>query len=185
MPAVVLVLVLLGAVVCPGPAAGHQRRSSAAAAGPTAAGPLGGGTGDSDRGERRAGFVLPIDRPVTDRFRRPLTDWGPGNRGWEFATVPGDPVVSVGPGTVVFAGPVAGRGVVTVAHAGGLRSSVTGLVTVDVRAGQVVEAGTRLGGARAGLHLGFRRGGRYIDPAAVFGLTPHAVLVPLPRRGHS
>ena len=181
MPATVLVLVLLGAVVCPGPAAGELRRSSPLDSSVLDSSPVESSAAGGGRGEHRPGFIVPVNRPVTDRFRRPLTDWGPGNRGWEFATVRGDPVVSVGPGIVVFAGPVAGRGVVTVAHVGGLLSSVTGLATVDARPGQVVEAGTRLGGARTGLHLGFRRGGRYIDPALVFGLTPHAVLVPLPR----
>jgi murein DD-endopeptidase MepM/ murein hydrolase activator NlpD len=125
-------------------------------------------------------WVLPVERPVVDLFRPPSTPWGPGNRGWEFASVPGDPVVAVGSGVVVFAGDVAGRGVVTLAHPQGLLSSVTGLSAVTVGRGELVAAGKRIGTAAARLHLGFRRNGVYIDPASIYGSGQHAVLVPVP-----
>jgi murein DD-endopeptidase MepM/ murein hydrolase activator NlpD len=124
----------------------------------------------------------PLDRPVVDPFRAPAGPYGPGNRGLEYASVPGDLVRAIGPGVVVFAGPVAGRGVVSVVHPDGLRSSLTGLVGVAVSVGQVVATGTPVGRAGPGLHLGVRRDGRYIDPATLFGLDPprHAKLVPVP-----
>lgn len=125
-----------------------------------------------------------MQRRVVDHFRPPATRWGAGNRGWEFATGEGDPVVAVGTGVVTFAGWVAGRGVVTIDHGDGLLSSVTGMAAVLVLRGQVVVAGQLLGRAREGLHLGFRQHGTYIDPALFFNRARHAVLVPVPGGAH-
>jgi murein DD-endopeptidase MepM/ murein hydrolase activator NlpD len=127
-------------------------------------------------------YSPPVDAPVVDPFRPPATPYGPGNRGLEYATVPGTPARAIGAGTVTFAGPVAGRGVVTVEHPDGLRSSLTGLVEVRVTAGDRVDRGQVLGTTAATLHLGVRRGDDYVDPAALFGAGPpvHAVLVPVP-----
>jgi murein DD-endopeptidase MepM/ murein hydrolase activator NlpD len=82
-------------------------------------------------------------------------------------------VLAAGAGVVVFAGPLAGRGVVSIAHAGGIRTTYEPL-TVLVSAGQGVELGTVLGhltqghegcaGAPACLHWGARRGVEYLDP---------------------
>jgi len=41
----------------------------------------------------------------------------------DLAGAPGQPVYAAGPATVVFAGKLAGRPVVSLAHAGGLRTS--------------------------------------------------------------
>lgn len=125
----------------------------------------------------------PVDAPVTDAFRAPATPYGPGNRGLEYATVPGTPVRTIGAGVVVFAGPVARRGVVTVEHPDGLRSSLTGLATIAVAPGRMVVAGEVVGTTGPLLHLGVRRAGRYIDPASLFAdptAPRHAVLVPVP-----
>lgn len=128
-----------------------------------------------------APYRYPVHRPVVDRFRPPTSRYGPGNRGWEFDTVPGDPVAAVGAGTVAFAGSVAGRGVVTIAHPDGLLSSLTGLGRIDVAPGDRVVAGQVVGVAGERLHLGFRRAGVYLDPALLLGAEAlHAVLVPVP-----
>lgn len=132
------------------------------------------------QGAASSGWELPVQRRVADRFRPPVTDWGAGNRGWEFATSEGDPVVAVGAGVVTFAGWVAGRGVVTIDHGGGLLSSVTGMTGVLVLRGQAVGAGHLLGRAQQRLHLGFRQDGTYIDPALLYTRVRHAVLVPVP-----
>lgn len=126
----------------------------------------------------------PVDAPVSDPFRAPLGPYGPGNRGLEYATGPGTPATAIGVGVVTFAGQVAGRGVVTVLHPDGLRSSLTGLRTVEVAVGRPVDHSTVLGSTGGVLHLGVRRGIEYLDPALLFG-TPtaaplHAVLVPVP-----
>ena len=65
----------------------------------------------------------PVDAPVVDPFRPPTSPYGPGNRGIDYATVPGTVVRTIAPGTVTFAGVVAGTRYVTVTHADGLRSS--------------------------------------------------------------
>lgn len=125
----------------------------------------------------------PVDAAVVDPFRAPTTPYGPGNRGLEYATVPGAPARSIGAGVVAFAGPVAGRGVVSVDHPDGLRSSLTGLVSIGVHRGDRVASGDVVGTTGAGLHLGVRRGDEYLDPAILFesASTPlHAVLVPVP-----
>ncbi|MFM9034482.1 MAG: M23 family metallopeptidase, partial [Mycobacterium sp.] len=60
---------------------------------------------------------------VTRAFDAPVPDWQRGHRGVDLAGRPGQPVYSAGPGTVVFAGSLAGRPVISVAHEGGLRTS--------------------------------------------------------------
>jgi septal ring factor EnvC (AmiA/AmiB activator) len=125
-------------------------------------------------------YVLPVEAEVVDAFRPPAHRFGSGNRGWELATRGGELVRAVGHGVVAFAGQVAGSGVVSIVHPDGLRSSVTGLARVVVRTGDSVVAGAPIGVAAAGLHLGFRRNGQYVDPAVVYGVRRHAYLVPVP-----
>jgi murein DD-endopeptidase MepM/ murein hydrolase activator NlpD len=84
--------------------------------------------------------------------------------------------MSTADGLVVFAGQVAGRGVVSVDHANGLRSTYQP-VDPTVTRGQRVPAGALLGhllpghpgcsGAPACLHWGVRRGAEYLDPLAL------------------
>jgi murein DD-endopeptidase MepM/ murein hydrolase activator NlpD len=124
----------------------------------------------------------PVDAPVRDPFRPPPGPFGPGNRGIEYATTPGTRVLAIGPGVVVFAGPIAGERYVTVRHLDGLRSSYSYLATIAVREGDVVSERTVVGLAGTRLHLGVRRGDEYIDPAGLWG-RPYGpmrpVLVPL------
>jgi murein DD-endopeptidase MepM/ murein hydrolase activator NlpD len=79
---------------------------------------------------------------------------------------------------VLFAGPVAGRPVVTAGHADGLRTTYEPVHPV-VRVGDVVPAGAPLGDLLAGhagcpaaacLHWGLRRATDYLDPLALLGL---------------
>lgn len=126
-------------------------------------------------------YQPPVDGAVRDPFRPPSTPYGPGNRGLEYDTTGGEAVRAIGPGVVAFAGPVAGRGVVSVVHPDGLRSSLTGLGRVLVRRGERVATGTVVGTALPMLHLGVRRDGEYVDPASLFGrrVRPRrAILVP-------
>ena len=125
------------------------------------------------------GYRPPVDAPVLDPFRPPPQPWMPGNRGIEYATVPGTPVRAIGPGTVTFAGLVAGSRIVTVTHPDGLRSSYVGLAQVRVEVGDRVAAGAVVGLAADRLHLGVRRGRTYLDPASLWGrsIEGHVVLV--------
>jgi murein DD-endopeptidase MepM/ murein hydrolase activator NlpD len=126
-------------------------------------------------------YQHPVTAPVAERFDAPACRWCPGNRGLDYATRFGETVRAAGPGHVVFAGPVAGRRWLTVAHADGLRTSYGPLAATLVRSGTTVSAGQAIGRAAGRLHVGVRRGEQYLDPATIFGpavqLRPR--LVPL------
>jgi len=113
-------------------------------------------------------YELPVVAPVLDPFRPPATPYGPGNRGIEFATRPGDAVRASADGQVTFAGAVGPGLHVTVAHADGVRTSYSRLQRIDVRVGQPVRRGDPVGRAADRFHLGARRGDTYIDPASLF-----------------
>lgn len=135
------------------------------------------------------GWSAPVPGPVTvvRAFAPGQQRWSPGHRGVDLAAAARGPVLAAGPGRVVFAGPVAGRGVVSVAH-GDLRTTYEP-VAATVRTGDVVAAGSPLGvldpghaGCGACLHWGLRRGDDYLDPMRL--LRPVRVrLLPLTGSG--
>jgi murein DD-endopeptidase MepM/ murein hydrolase activator NlpD len=116
-----------------------------------------------------ASYAPPVDAPIADRFRPPATPYGPGNRGVDYATPPGTPVLAAGPGMVTFAGQVGGARHVVVLHGDGVRTSYSFLSDVAVRRGDDVDQGTHLGttGTKP-LHFGARVGDQYIDPLSLF-----------------
>ena len=124
-------------------------------------------------------FEWPITPPsVVRRFDPPPRPWLAGHRGVDLSATPTAVVRAAGAGTVVYAGVIAGRGVVSVAHPGGLRTTYEP-VTSALHAGDAVAAGAVLGRldlghpgcpAAACLHWGLRQGGRYLDPLALLGL---------------
>jgi murein DD-endopeptidase MepM/ murein hydrolase activator NlpD len=125
----------------------------------------------------RFGWPLDGPPPVVRRFEPPPRPWLPGHRGVDFGAYPGAAVRAAGPGTVRFAGRVAGRGVVSIDHAGGLRTTYEPVTPVVV-AGQAVRAGDLIGALDTGhegcpvdacLHWGLRRGEVYLDPLALVG----------------
>ncbi|WP_442934334.1 murein hydrolase activator EnvC family protein [Micromonospora sp. CPCC 205539] len=131
-------------------------------------------------------YRWPVDGPARPvrRFDPPPQPWLAGHRGVDLAAPPGAVIRSAGPGTVLFAGLVAGRPVVTVGHAGGLRTTHEP-VRPAVRPGQPVAAGAPLGELLPGhpgcpttacLHWGLRRGAEYLDPLALLGLGPVRLL---------
>lgn len=140
--------------------------------------------GAPDEGDRVV-YAPPVVAPVTDPFRPPPQPWLPGNRGIEYATVPGTPVRSAGRGRVSFAGPVAGALHVTVTHPDGIRTSYSFLATIVVAAGTEVVRGQVLGTSGDRLHVGARRGDTYIDPASLWAATgpPWVRLAPLDGSG--
>ncbi|MGF7123530.1 M23 family metallopeptidase [Rhodococcus sp. AG1013] len=134
----------------------------------------------------RAAFDWPLHpRPrVTRAFDKPDRNWLPGHRGVDLAAAPGQPVLAAGPGTVVFAGSVAGKPVVSVDHPGGLRTTYEP-VDASVTAGRRVERGTVLGtvapghpecAATACLHWGLRRDREYLDPLPLVRAVPIRLL---------
>ncbi|MCM3922396.1 M23 family metallopeptidase, partial [Frankia sp. AiPs1] len=136
-----------------------------------------------------AGSIPPLRWPlsgpvaVSRAFQRPVTPFGPGHRGVDLRGSPAGPVLAAAAGTVSFAGPVAGRGVVTVDH-GAVRTTYEPLRPA-VRAGAVVQAGDLLGWLTDGhpgcptrtcLHWGLLRGEEYLDPLGSFRRVPPRLL---------
>ena len=126
-----------------------------------------------------AGWRWPLDPPVAvvAGFAAPAGPFAPGHRGVDLGGRVGDPVRSAAAGVVAFAGRVAGRGVVSVDHPGGLRTSYEP-VTATVTQGDRVDAGAVLGRLEAVashcppaacLHWGLRRCGTYLDPRSLLG----------------
>ena len=125
-------------------------------------------------------FRPPVDAPVADPFRPPEDPYGPGNRGVEYDTVPGQVVRAAAAGTVAFAGAVAGTLHVTVDHGGGLASTYSYLRRLSVRVGTDVDQGAVIGVAGERLHFSVRLEGAYTDPDTFIGVRRMRVrLVPL------
>lgn len=125
---------------------------------------------------RRPRYRPPVAARVIAVFRAPTGPYGPGHRGIDYDTSPGQPVSAIGNGVVTFAGMVAHQAYVTVSHPDGLRST-TSVSSIDVGFGQSVRSGQRIGASGEICHLGVRRGHVYIDPSLLFEHR-HAVLVP-------
>lgn len=128
---------------------------------------------------------------VLRAFEAPAQRWSPGHRGVDLAALPGAVVLAPAAGTVSFTGVVVDRGVLTLAHPGGLRSSFEP-VTALVAAGAVVSAGqpvatveptARHCASTSCLHWGVRRGDVYLDPLRLLVPPPPSVLLPL--EGHA
>ena len=134
------------------------------------------------------------DHHISGRFDLPDTEYSAGHRGIDLPGRVGEPVRAVAPGTVTFAGSVAGVGVVTVDH--GAERSTYQPVDPQVRRGDAIEAGDVLGLLRsdgshcapACLHLGrleaVSGAGAYLDPLDRLSSESHVRLVdpdvPLP-----
>ncbi|MQA09527.1 MAG: peptidoglycan DD-metalloendopeptidase family protein [Pseudonocardiaceae bacterium] len=136
-------------------------------------------------------WPLAPPHPVLRRFERPATPYGPGHRGVDLGGSRATEVLAAGAGVVIFAGPLAGRGVVSVEHAGGLRTTYEP-VTATVRRGQRVRRGEVIGrlavghpecAAAACLHWGVRRGEEYLDPLRLVAAGGRVRLLPWHERG--
>lgn len=121
---------------------------------------------------------------VVRRFDAPSPNWTAGHRGVDLAGVAGQRVYAAGAASVVFAGQLAGRPVVSLEHAGGLRTSYEP-VRATVKAGQRVDITTVIGELVSGhpgcptaacLHWGAMWGAaaraEYVDPLGLLAVTP-------------
>ncbi|WP_135848221.1 murein hydrolase activator EnvC family protein [Serinibacter arcticus] len=125
-------------------------------------------------------YAWPVEPATVVRsFDDPEQPWLAGHRGVDLAGAVGAPVRAAADGVVAFAGPVAGRGVVSIDHADGIRTTYEP-VTATVVAGQTVTRGVVIGSLAAGhagaggvvpgdggatLHWGARTGPQtYVDP---------------------
>jgi murein DD-endopeptidase MepM/ murein hydrolase activator NlpD len=124
-----------------------------------------------------------VERP----FDPPASPWDAGHRGVDLRARPGQPVRAPADGVIHFAGALAGRPVISLAHAqpiGGVtgwRTTYEGVVP-RVTAGARVTRGQVIGEIGVGghcvcLHWGLRRGERYADPMSLLG--SRVVLKPL------
>lgn len=124
--------------------------------------------------------------PVVARpFVPPATPWGPGHRGVDLAAPPGATVLAAGPGVVSFAGYVAGVGVVTMVHTGGLRTTYEPVAPL-VAVGAVLSLGEPIGTLESGhgdcgparwcLHWGLLRRSVYLDPLTLIHRGPVRLL---------
>lgn len=174
VPAVVLTLVLPVATAPDAVAAAPAPVAAGAAAAAPAATPFG-----QQRTTPQDSYVWPLPGlPRVGRaFEPPETTYGRGHRGVDLVAAAGSLVLAAGAGTVVFAGPLAGRGVVSVQHPDGLRTTYEP-VTAAVSAGDEVLQGAALGTLEPGhtgcpapvcLHWGVRRGTEYLDPLRLLG----------------
>ena len=122
----------------------------------------------------RGRYQWPTGAPATvvEAFDPPAVVWGRGHRGVDLAAAEGAQIRSAAAGTVVFAGMVAGRPVVSIDHADGIRTTYEP-VEPTVGAGEAVGAGQVIGTLLPGhrsdgvcaLHWGARTGPKtYINP---------------------
>lgn len=131
------------------------------------------------------GWVVPLRGAlsVVRGFAPPTEPWGAGHRGVDLAAAPGAVVRAAGAGVVLYAGPLAGRGVVSVQHVA-VRTTYEPLRPL-VQRGQHVQAGQPIGVlAKPGshctpdacLHWGLISGETYLDPLALLRRGPVRLL---------
>ena len=127
-------------------------------------------------------FVMPVaGRPSSGYGLRtdPVHGGSVNHPGFDLAASSGTEVAAAAGGTVVHAGPAGSYGnLVTVRHDNGFETRYAHLSEVDVKVGEVVQAGAELGkvgttGYSTGPHLHFeiRRDGAPIDPAPFLPLN--------------
>jgi len=159
------------------------------ARGPVGAGGAGGAVRPAPLAPAAAvAYRPPVPGAVVRPFVPPPTPYAAGHRGVDLAAAAGTPVGAAGNAVVRFAGPVAGRGVVVLAHADGITTEYEPVRPL-VHAGQAVRAGEpvgRIAGRHAGcpascLHWGARRGSAYLDPLTLLRPLGPVVLLPWPR----
>lgn len=116
-----------------------------------------------------------VRHQVARPFERPADQYAPGHRGVDFVGASGQRVHAAAAGLVTFAGLVAGRGVVTITHQDGLRTTYLPIRPL-VAKGQRVRRTQVIGRLRAGhpecrapaghtcLHWGLRTPDGYLEP---------------------
>lgn len=138
---------------------------------------------DTDDPLSHRGWVWPVDAvQIVRPFEAPAHRYAPGHRGLDLGSVAR--VRSPAAGTIAFAGPVAGRPVVTIDHGDGLVTSFEP-VTTPLSAGDAVARGDPIGEVAEGghaapgaVHFGVRWNGEYVNPLRLLGGVPRAVLLP-------
>ena len=133
----------------------------------------------------------PVTGPVINGFDPPTSPFGSGHRGIDIAAAAGTPVLAPAPGTITFAGQVAGHLFVTIDHGGGVESTYSWVSALTVKKGDVVVAGSMVARSGAGhpgdlvpsVHMGVKLHDVYVDPLGYLSLmsvSGFIRLAPLP-----
>lgn len=148
----------------------------------TAVASLSGAAGASDP-DPVGVWPLHPEPDVVRTFDPPSSPYSAGHRGVDLGATSGQRVVSALPGTVTYAAPLAGRGVVVVSH--GATRTTYQPVTSTVSVGDSVQAGDPLGRLepagshcppRACLHWGWIEDETYLDPLRLVDAGPVRLL---------
>jgi murein DD-endopeptidase MepM/ murein hydrolase activator NlpD len=132
------------------------------------------------------GYSKPVPGAVVRAYEAPVTAFSAGHRGVDLGTTPGEAVGAAADGEVSYAGTLAGRGVVVITHADGVRTEYEPVIALVV-AHERVSAGETIGlvygthGACTNdecLHWGARRGDEYIDPLTLLAPARRVRLLP-------
>ncbi len=126
---------------------------------------------------------------VSRGYEAPPQRWAAGHRGVDLVGGPGQSVSAAGTGVIAFSGVIAGRGVVTVQHPSGWRTTYEPVIdTPDV--GAAVQGGETIGTLEGSpmhshcapqicLHWGLITGrDTYRDPLSLLR-GPYPILIPL------
>lgn len=130
------------------------------------------------------GWQPPVGLPVTigEKFDPPSVRWSSGHRGVDLCPPTGTPVYAPNTGTVIYAGKLVDRNVVSVRHGSGVRSTFEP-VSPEIQVGARVNTGDLLGTLEEGhtdncLHWGLKvNRDLYLNPLGVLIGPP--VLKPL------
>ncbi len=150
---------------------------------PTAAAAAGETSAPAPVPAREGRWPLEPRPDVLAGFDPPEQAWGAGHRGVDLLGHTGEPVHAALGGTIRFAAPLAGRGVVVVDH--GAERTTYEPVSASVHVGERVAGGDVLGTLQRGsshcfpracLHWGLRRGAAYLDPLVLVGAGPIRLL---------
>ncbi|MDG3440883.1 murein hydrolase activator EnvC family protein [Nitrospirillum amazonense] len=130
---------------------------------------------DVPGGTALGGMTLPVAGPVAQRYGE-QDAVGTTSRGVRISARAGSPVVAPYEGSVVFAGPFKGYGLILIVeHPNGYHSLIAGLGRIDTRVGQRVLTGEPMGAMASDgtptLYFELRRGGQPINPLRGFAGT--------------
>jgi murein DD-endopeptidase MepM/ murein hydrolase activator NlpD len=138
------------------------------------------------RADAQVHAPLPTPLAVVRPFEPPLHAWAAGNRGVDLAAHAGEPVSAATAGLVIYAGLLAGRGVISIRD-GTLRTTYEPVDAVvhagdSVAMGQLIgyvsDAADACGSPGTCLHWGALQSDEYIDPMGLLR-APRVRLLPI------
>lgn len=127
---------------------------------------------------------------VVHQYSQPASDYSAGHRGVDLLTQQGEEVFAAADGQVAFSGRVVDRSVVTLSHAGSLKTSYEPVCS-SLERGAKVASGEVIGrtcftpgyishcGVRPCLHFSLRTASGYLSPLAQIGLLSPSRLIPV------